>query len=236
MKPTHRKNRPAALRRTLIAWGAAALLGASVLATGATLSAANASDFSGPVMGGRAIGVAIYDTKIVGLVVPNGGSPDTGFVSSRGTQTFAKQCGNIPGSVLSANLLCGSVSTDAEEYSSVATSTVAKVHLGLPGFPAVDVQAIGATSSSNCWDASTGSTTIAYLKIGTKVIIAKPTPIAPNTKVLVGALTLTLNEQVPSDAGLTVNAIHLKASVLGAVKANVVVASVTSGVSNCYVD
>ena len=91
------------------------------------------------------------------------------------------------------------------------------------------------TSTTTC-AGSSGTTTIAYLKVGSTVVIAQPTNIAPNTQVNVGVVRLALNEQIPfstPDDGLTVNAVHLVVNVLGAVKANVVIASSESDIGNC---
>jgi hypothetical protein len=72
--------------------------------------------------------------------------------------------------------------------------------------------------------------------VGNTVVISAPTNVAPNTVVTVGAVRLVLNEQIPvstpTDKELTVNAIHLTASVLG-LNANVIVASSKSDIHNC---
>jgi hypothetical protein len=60
--------------------------------------------------------------------------------------------------------------------------------------------------------------------------------VAPNTGVTVGGVSLVLNEQIPfttPDAGLTVNAVHLKVNAVGLVKTNIVVASSESDIGNC---
>ena len=67
-------------------------------------------------------------------------------------------------------------------------------------------------------------------------MIAQPTSIAPNTKIDLGVVKLVLNEQIAfstPDDGLTVNAVHVTANVLGLVTANVVVASSESDIGNC---
>jgi hypothetical protein len=68
------------------------------------------------------------------------------------------------------------------------------------------------------------------------VVIASPTKIAPNTGITVAGVTLVLNEQIPlagPDSGLTVNAVHVAASVLGLVQANVIIASSESDIGGC---
>ena len=72
--------------------------------------------------------------------------------------------------------------------------------------------------------------------MGSDVLISKPTAIAPNTTISVGLVTLVLNQQIPvvgPDHGLLVNAVDVRANVLGLVQANVTVASSESDISNC---
>ncbi len=89
------------------------------------------------------------------------------------------------------------------------------------------------TSTTRC-DGSTGATTIAYLKVGSTVVIATPTLVAPNTHVTVGPVSLVLDEQVPDPSGgLTVHGIHLSVSGGGLVQTDLVVGSARSGVDNC---
>jgi hypothetical protein len=112
---------------------------------------------------------------------------------------------------------------------------VAAVGVGIAGLPAIQVQAVEATSASSC-AGSAGTTTIAFLKVGGLTVISKPTPIAPNTTINVGVLKLVLNEQkffTTPDRGLTVNAIHVTVNALSLVKADVVIASAESDVGNC---
>ncbi|RNL79757.1 hypothetical protein [Nocardioides marmorisolisilvae] len=238
--PTHRKTPLHRARRALSAWSAAALLGVTVLAASATAGSANASSDNvyGPVMGGRAYSIGFFDTKILNLTVPDGGSPDTGWVSSQASSTFTRPCTNVNLGFASATANCVNVTTAAQSHRAIASTSLATAHLGLTGLPVVDVKAVNATSFSSCFGEPGygGSTTIAYLKVGTKVVIAQPTAIAPNTKITVGPVSLTLNEQIAGENGFTVNAVHLRASVPGVVTTNAVISSATSFVSNCYYD
>jgi len=238
--PTHRKAPLHRARRALSAWTAAALLGVTVLAASATAGSASAStdSFYGPVMSGRAYSIGFFDTKILNLTVPDGGSPDTGWVSSQASSVFTRPCTNVNLGFASATANCVKVVTSAQSRSAVASTSLATAHLGLTGLPVVDVKAVNATSFSSCSGEPGygGATTIAYLKVGTKVLISQPTPIAPNTTLTVGVLSLTLNEQYSSDDGFTVNAIHVRANVPGVVRTNAVISSATSNVSNCYYD
>jgi hypothetical protein len=107
--------------------------------------------------------------------------------------------------------------------------------VGISLIPAITLGAVQSTSTTTC-AASSGTTTIAYLKVGSTVVIAKPTSIAPNTTVNVGIVRLVLNEQTAfstPDKGLTVNAVHVLVNVLGVVTADVVIASSESDIGNC---
>jgi hypothetical protein len=110
--------------------------------------------------------------------------------------------------------------------------------MGLRLFVIVLVVGLGAgsvhaTSTTSC-GVVTGLTTIAYLKIGSTVVIATPTLVAPNTHVTVGPVSLVLNEQVPDPTGgLTVNGIHLSVNGSGLAQTSLVVGSARSGIGNC---
>ena len=241
LKPTHRKVTPRRIR-WILATGTA-LLAATVLGTSMSAASASTGDVVienpfGTHLGGRAYSIGFFNTKILNAPVPDGGSPDTGWVSTTGTQTFTRPCTNVALGFASATANCVKVATDAQSRSAVATTSLATAHVGLTGLPVVDAKAVNATSYSSCYGEPGygGSTTIAYLKVGTKVLISQPTPIAPNTKITVGVLTLTLNEQYATDGGYTVNAIHLNANVPGVVQTNAVISSASTFVSNCYYD
>ena len=116
-----------------------------------------------------------------------------------------------------------------------SASVTLNTGVGIAMVPAITLGAVQSTSTTTC-AGSSGSTTIAYLNVGTTVVIAQPTNIAPNTVVNVGIVKLVLNEQIAfstPDDGLTVNAVHVTVNVLGLVTANVVVASSESDIGNC---
>ena len=101
--------------------------------------------------------------------------------------------------------------------------------------PAITLGAVQSTSTTTC-AGSSGTTTIAYLKVGATVVIAQPTNIAPNTRVNVGIVKLVLNEQIAfstPDDGLRSTPCTCVVNVLGLVTANVVVASSESDIGNC---
>jgi hypothetical protein len=112
---------------------------------------------------------------------------------------------------------------------------VADATAAISTVPTITTQVVQSTSTTTC-AGSSGSTTIAYLKVGTTVVIAHPTNVAPNTTVTVGVVSLVLNEQIPfttPDKGLTVNAIHAKVTAAGLAQTNIVVASSESDIGNC---
>lgn len=99
----------------------------------------------------------------------------------------------------------------------------------------ITIGAIKSSSTTTC-SGSSGTTTIASLKVGNTVVISAPTNIAPNTTINVGVVKLVLNEQIPfttPDKGLTVNAVHVTVNALGLAKTNVVLASAESDIGNC---
>ncbi|MEN3359636.1 MAG: hypothetical protein V7637_3618 [Mycobacteriales bacterium] len=139
------------------------------------------------------------------------------------------------GGLVSAHVLCAQVATTAFPGRSAASASVDDTTVGITGIPVITLTAIRSTSTTTC-AGSTGTTTIAFLKVGSTVVISQPTNIAPNTTVNVGVVKLVLNEQIPittPDAGLTVNAVHVTVNALGLAATNVVVASSESDIGNC---
>ena len=187
------------------------------------------------IMTGRAYGLTATAT-VLGLPLVNvTPRPDTGHVSTTASSTTATPCiASVPGAV-AAHVVCASVTTDAPTGRSTANASVNDTAVGIAMVPAITLGAVQSMSTTTC-DGSSGATTIAYLKVGSTVVIAQPTAIAPNTTMNVGIVKLVLNEQIPfstPDDGLTVNAVHVTVNVLGLVTANVVVASSESDIGNC---
>ena len=187
------------------------------------------------IMTGRAYGLSATATVLGLPLVTVTPRPDTGNVSTTASSTTTTPCiATVPGAV-SAHALCANVTTDSPTGRSTASASVADAAVGIALVPAVTLGAVQSTSTTTC-DGSSGSATIAYLKVGSTVVIAQPTSIPPNTTVNVGIVKLVLNEQIAfstPDDGLTVNAVHLTVGVIGVVTANVVVASSESDIGNC---
>ena len=160
-------------------------------------------------------------------------TPDTGEIATTLDSSTSVPCVATLSGLLSAHALCASVTTTAFPGSSTAAASVADVSLSVATLPAITIGSVHSTSTTSC-DGSTGATTIAYLKIGSTVVIATPTLVAPNTHVTVGPVSLVLNEQIPgSTSGLTVNGIHLSVNGAGLAQTNLVVASARSNIGNC---
>ena len=187
---------------------------------------------------GRAYGLTAKAT-LAGLTLVNIlPTPDTGNISTTSSSSTTTPCvASIGGllTVVSAKVLCANVTTLAYPGTSTATASVAEAKVGILGIPTITLKVVNSTSTTTC-SGSTGSTVIDYLKVGTTVVIATRTTVAPNTGITVGNVSLVLNEQIPfhtPDDGLTVNAIHAKVNVLGLAQTNVVVASSESDIGNC---
>lgn len=126
--------------------------------------------------------------------------------------------------VLSAGVLCADV--DGAAGGVASTAAVGDVRVGLPGLPVLEISGVRSTSRSDCATVE-GSVELALTVAGRPVEVGD----APNTVVDLGVAgtKLVVNEQVRTDDGLTVNAVHLTA--LGGV--DVVIASSASAAHNC---
>ncbi|GAA4493800.1 Calx-beta domain-containing protein [Actinoallomurus oryzae] len=184
---------------------------------------------------GRAYGLAA-DADLAGIqLVHIAPTPDTGHISTTSTSSTSVPCTATLSGLISAHALCAKVATTEFPGKSVATASIDDTTIGISGIPVISVKTINSGSTTTC-TGSTGTTTIAYLKVGNTVIIPEPTVIQPNTMVNVGVVKLVLNEQTPittPDKGLTVNAVHVTVNALGLAKTNVVLASSESDIGNC---
>ncbi|MEO5873965.1 MAG: ice-binding family protein [Streptosporangiaceae bacterium] len=187
------------------------------------------------VLTGRAYGLSATATLLGQPLVNVVPTPDTGHISTTSSSTTPTPCVATLTGLVSAHALCASVATVATPASSTVHASAADAGVNLTGIPVVTARVVSSSSATTC-AGSTGSTTIDFLKVGSTVVIAQPTPVAPNTTLTVGVLTLMLNEQIPfssPDNGLTVNAVHLKVNTVGLAKVDVVIASSESDIGNC---
>ena len=164
-------------------------------------------------------------------------TPDTGPVATTSSTTVAPPCVVHIGTLFSplkANAVCASVVTSAPYKSgSLGAASIAGASLSGLGLPAITIGAVQSASATTC-AGSVGSTSIAYLKVGSTVLISGPTiRVRPNTTINLGILKIVLNQQIPitgAERGLTVNAIHITALNNSV---NLVVASAESDIGNC---
>jgi O-glycosyl hydrolase len=178
---------------------------------------------------GRAFGIsASLNLPLLTVGVPP--TPDTGPIRIAQASTTTTPCtASISAVVVTADALCPNVTTRLAPGTSIATSTVAHVTIGIPGVSLIEISGATASSTSTCGSA-TGSTSLTLRIAGTPLTV--PTP--PNSEIdLPDGTRLIINEQQPvagADNGLTVNAVHI---ILAGGVGDVVVASATSDVHNC---
>ncbi|MEN3356490.1 MAG: hypothetical protein V7637_472 [Mycobacteriales bacterium] len=187
------------------------------------------------VLTGRAYGLAAQASLLGAVLVNVPPTPDTGHISTTSSTTTSVPCVASVGGLVSAHVLCAQVATTAFPGRSAATASVADASVGITGIPLITLTTIQSSSTTTC-AGSTGTTTIAFLKVGNVTVISQPTNIAPNTTVNVGVVKLVLNEQIPfssPDQGLTVNAVHITVNTLGLARTDVVLASSESDIGNC---
>jgi hypothetical protein len=193
-----------------------------------------------PVLTGEANDVDLLGAALGTTVGANVVVNDTSPVITNQASTTTPACA-ASAAVVDLTLtgdVCASVTTTptvgTTPASSTATASVANLVTGL-GIPVITLKAVQSTSTTSC-TASSGSVTIAYLEVGTTVVIAKPTTILPNTRVVVGPVTLILNQQIAfngADTGLTVNAVAISVTTGGLVTAYGTIASSTSDILDC---
>jgi len=201
---------------------------------GPTACGAESVKVTPQVLTGRAYGLSANATTLGLPLLSIAPTPDTGPVSVTSNTTVAPPCVLTISGLINSSNLCAKVVTTETPSSSTANASVDSTSIGLPGVPVISVGVVQSQSNSTC-AGSSGSTTIASLKVGGVTVIASPTQIAPNTTVSVLGVTLILNEQTPVSGGLMVNAVHVKINALGLnlVTADTVIASSTSDIHNC---
>jgi uncharacterized repeat protein (TIGR01451 family) len=193
-----------------------------------------------PTLTGEANDVDLLAAALGGTVGANVVVNDTSPVITDQATTTPTPCvaGAAVALVTITGNVCASVTTapnGSSPASSTANASVANLVTGIPFIPVITVRGVASSSTTSC-TASSGSVTIAYLAIGSDIVISAPTVIAPNTPILVGAVTLVLNQQLAfsgADTGLTVNAIAVSVNTGGLVQALGVVASSTSDILDC---
>jgi hypothetical protein len=184
---------------------------------------------------GRAFGLSANVTLLGGGLITVGPTPDTGNIVTTSSSTTTTPCVATLTGIVGAHVLCANVTTVGFPGKSTASASVADVGTAIAGVPTITIRAAKSTSTTTC-AGSSGTTTIDYLAVGSTVVIAVPTQVAPNTTINVGVVKLVLNEQLPfstPDKGLTVNAVHATVNVVGLSKVDLIVASSKSDIGNC---
>ena len=154
---------------------------------------------------------------------------------------------SLPALGLTGAQLVSSVTT-GNDVSTANTSVNNLSVLGLPmGAPGIVTSEIQSSSQTTCntstnTNSSTGSTNIAYLAIGSTVVVGPgpgaiiPSgPIPKNTTIPLGPIgSVVLNEQTPIPGGLAVNAVDIRLLTdLGLGTVNVIIGHAESDVEGC---
>jgi hypothetical protein len=157
----------------------------------------------------RGLGLAVYGTKMFsGLTLRGGG--DTGVVSTPGNATVGPKCAlGVPAGVINANVACGAVQNMAIGAAG-AIGWVASAVITLPGVPVIAVQGARAVAAAACGGAE-GKGTVAEITVAGKPLALEPGPNAVYKLIDKGqtAVALVLDERIPTQNGLTVNAARL---------------------------
>ena len=122
------------------------------------------------ILTGRAFGLSAKVT-LAGATLVNVVTPDTGYVSTTQSSTTSTPCVASLTGIVRASVLCANVTTVNLPASSTATASVDDSTVGVTGIPTVTLRAVQSSSTTTC-AGSSGSTTIAYLKVGNTVVIA----------------------------------------------------------------
>jgi hypothetical protein len=179
---------------------------------------------------------SLLGTSVLGNITVN----DSGPVITNATSSTTPCVASLAITDVAFNgTVCSSVNTYAATSTvpahSTASASVQGAVISIPSLPAITIRAVQSTSNTSC-AGSSGTTTIAYLQVGSTVVISGPTQVAANTHILVGAIDLTLNQQIPfygADQGLTVNAIAINVNAAGLAQANLTFATSTSDIIGC---
>jgi hypothetical protein len=213
------------------------LVNANVVVAASTSDIDCSAPFASPVLTGEAnvanLTASALGTSVLGDITVN----DSGPVVTQSPYTTPSPCVAsllVPDITFTGEACAGVVATAT---SSTATASVANASLTVPNIvPTIVLKAVQSQSITSC-TGSSGSVTIAYLKIGTTVLISKPTTVAPNTVFVVGLVTLTLNKQTPfnigGDTGLTVTAIDVAVNAGATAQAHLTIANSTSDIIGC---
>jgi hypothetical protein len=214
---------PVILRRA----GIATLLGATLLVPAGSTGAA------GIFYSGRATVLTATVSAVV--LQPRIVVGDTGNLEpAGGTRDATSVAISVPGLV---QVQTGTFSayTSGASGTSASSASLQKVHVNVAGLLQVDAGVVDADSSAECKPGMArsfnASSTVAKLAINGMVISVQPNTTITIPIPAVGAVTI--NEQVKTGAGISVNAIHITASALGLAGADLVIGHAESGIGAC---
>jgi uncharacterized repeat protein (TIGR01451 family) len=210
---------------------------ANVVVAASTSDIACAAPFKSPLFTGEAnvanLTASALGTSVLGDITVN----DSGPVLTQTPTTSTAPCVAsllIPDITFTGEACAGVTTTST---TSTASASVANAAIAVPNIvPTIVVQALQSQSSTTC-SGSSGSVTIAYLQIGSTVLIKKPTTVQPNTVFVVGPVTLTLNKQTPfnigGDSGLKVTGLAVNVNLGATAQANLTIANSISDIIGC---
>ncbi len=176
---------------------------AAALAAAATVGTAGLAAPAGAEGEGEATGIeALLNLPVIGGV----GIPPTPFVSNPPGGSEEAIGLDVPGAA------AADVLTAASGPSPNGSQSAASV-AGLDALSAVPLAATTADLLASSCDGNTGGTTVLNASV---LGIPVSVPVPPNTGLSVPAVaTAMVNEQTPSDNGITVRAVHIALPVLG---------------------
>jgi len=204
----------------------------AVLCAGIALAAPASADVT-DVGGSGAFGESV-DVSVLGAgSVTSGPMPSVTLPSGGGgpvTDSLANV--NLPGVLTTGLLNVSTAGTNVGSHVGTATSSAqvagATLHEALApslgGNPLLTADVISSQCTSN-GDGSSGSSNLVALEIaGSPVAVSPP----PNTTIdVLGAITVTLNEQIvsdsPGEASITVNAVHVRLNLDGIASGDVII-------------
>jgi len=191
-------------------------------------ASADVTDVSGSGAFGESVNVTVLGTGSVNsgpmpsVTLPSGGG---------GPVTDSLANVNLPGVLTTGLLNVSTQGTNLGSHSGTSTSSaqVAGATLlsalapSLGGSPLLTADVISSQCTSN-GDGSSGSSTLVGVSVAGSPVAVNP---APNTTIdVLGAITVTLNEQIVSNTGgetsITVNAVHVRLNLDGIATGDVI--------------
>ena len=210
---------------------AVAVVLAAVLCVGIAMAAPAAADVT-DVSGSGAFGESV-NVNVLGTGSVTSGPTPTVTLPAGGGGPFSDSLANVnlPGVLTTGLLKVSTQGSNLGSHSGTSTSSaqvngttlLAALAPALNGSPLLTADFISSQCTSN-GDGSSGSSNLVALNIAGNPVNATP---PPNTTIdLLGAITITLNEQIvsnaPGDTSITVNAVHVRLNLDGLASGDVI--------------